>query len=154
MGAAVRRLRLTFATVDDYVALWRGHPALAGAWDGDIEAYARYDLAGEAGALRCSVSEAAVRADSRELWLDGITQTAVDRVHAPVTLIRAERGLEDREPLIPGPVIAAFAAGRPHVRVEEAPGTNHYTLVMGSGRGPVQVTAAIERAAAGAPRAG
>ena len=38
-----RRSRSTEA----YLDFWRAHPALAGHWTADVEAYVRYDLAGE-----------------------------------------------------------------------------------------------------------
>jgi pimeloyl-ACP methyl ester carboxylesterase len=143
VGNAVMRLAITFATVDQYVQGWRAHPAFAHAWDQDIEAYARYDMVEDDGVVRCAAAAAAVRTDTREMVLDEATRTALDRAHTSAQLLRAEHGLFDGDPLIPADALHAFAASHPSVRVEEVPGVNHYTLVMGSSPGPRRVAAAI-----------
>jgi hypothetical protein len=150
---AVMRLSITFPSADLYVQGWRAHPAFEHAWDEDIEAYARYDLVENGGAVRCAASAAAVRTDSTEMVLDDVNSTALDRVRAPVQLLRAERGLFDADPLIPADALHAFAAAHPSMRVEEVSDVNHYTLVMGHGPGPHRVVAAIE-ASCGACRSG
>jgi pimeloyl-ACP methyl ester carboxylesterase len=141
---AVMRLAITFPSADQYVQGWRAHPAFADAWDDDVAAYARYDLVDDGLAARCVASAVAVRTDSAEMVLDDANRTALDRVHAPVQLLRAERGLFDDEPLIPAEALHAFAASHPSVRVEEVADVNHYTLVMGHSPGPRRVAAAIE----------
>jgi lipase len=141
---AVMRLGITFASVDHYVEGWRAHPAFADAWDDDIDAYARYDLVQDGHLARCAASAAAVRADSKDMVLDDVTRTALDRVRAPVQLLRAERGLFDADPLIPDDALHAFAASHPSVRVEEVADVNHYTLLMGHSPGPRRVVAAID----------
>jgi pimeloyl-ACP methyl ester carboxylesterase len=143
----VMRLAMTFPSAEQYVLGWRAHPAFAHAWSDDIEAYARYDLVEDGRVARCAVSPAAVRTDSSEMILDELTREALERVRAPVQLLRAERGLFDDDPLIPAEALHAFAAAHPSVRVEEVAGVNHYTLVMGASPGPSRVAAAIDGAA-------
>ena len=144
---SIARLGMTFDSVDDYVALWRQHPALVREWDEDVEAYARYDVAGEPGAMRCVVSDAAVEADCRDLLCDAETGSAVDRVRAPLDLVRAPRGLLDDDPVLPDAVVASFVAAHPGARVEEIDGANHYTMVFGGGPGPRRIARVIEAAA-------
>jgi pimeloyl-ACP methyl ester carboxylesterase len=144
VASAIMRLAITFPSADQYVQGWRAHPAFAHAWDDDIEAYARYDLVEDGRVARYAASAAAVRTDSEEMVLDDVNRTALDRVQARVKLLRAERGLFDDEPLIPADALQVFAAAHPSVRVEEVPGVNHYTLVMGHSPGPHRVVAAIE----------
>jgi pimeloyl-ACP methyl ester carboxylesterase len=153
VSSAVLRLAITFPSVEQYVRGWRAHPAFTDAWDEDVEAYARYDLVEDGRAVRCGASAAAVRTDSNEMVLDDVTRTALERVRAPVQLLRAERGLFDAEPLIPADALDTFAAGHPSVRVEEVADVNHYTLVMGHSPGPRRVAAAIE-ASCGACQSG
>jgi pimeloyl-ACP methyl ester carboxylesterase len=141
---AVMRLMITFPSADEYVQGWRAHPAFAHAWDEDVEAYARYDLIEDGHVARCSASAAAVRTDSAEMVLDGATRTALDRVRAPVQLLRAERGMFDDDPLIPSDTLQAFEAAHPSMRIEAVADVNHYTLVMGHSPGPHSVVAAIE----------
>ena len=78
--------------------------------------------------------------------LDDANRTALDRVHVPVRLLRAERGLFDDEPLIPEDALRAFAASHPSVRVEAVPDVNHYTLLLGDSPGPARTAAAIRQA--------
>jgi lipase len=143
---SIARLKMTFESVDEYVGLWREHPALIHQWNDDVDAYARYDVAGEPGAMRCVVSEAAVAADCADLVLDETTRTAVDRVRAPLYLARAPRGLFDDDPLLPGPLVDAFVAAHPDARIEDIAGVNHYTLAFGAGSGPRRVAAVIGEA--------
>jgi pimeloyl-ACP methyl ester carboxylesterase len=154
-GAAIGRLRMTFGSVDEYVARWRAHPAFARAWqpglahvwDDDLDAYARYDVAGEPGAVRCVVSETAVFADSEEMLVDESTRTALDRVQAPVHVLRASRGVHGYDlPLIARHQLMRLAAVRPDARVKEVWGVNHYTLVLGASPGPRRVAATLELA--------
>ena len=152
VGPALERLHITFDSMDDYLAGWRAHPALSDAWDADIEAYARYDMVSDGGRVRCVVSADAVRADGADVLRDEATRAALDRVHAPVYLLRAPGGLQaDDNALLPWSALAPFLAEHPEVRFEDVAAVNHYTLVMGAGPGPARVAAAIEAAAAGAP---
>lgn len=143
---SIARLKMTFASAEEYVALWRDHPALIHEWNDDVEAYARYDVAGDRGAMRCVVSVASVVADCTDLVLEERTRTAVDRVCAPLSLVRAPRGLFDDDPMLPVPFVDAFVAAHPDARVEEIAGVNHYTLAFGAGPGPHRVAAVLEDA--------
>jgi pimeloyl-ACP methyl ester carboxylesterase len=152
LGPAAKRLDQTFPSRADYVAMWRAHPALAAAWDSDVEAYANYDVepareTAQPDAVRSVVSSDAMRTDGKELLLDETTRTALDRVRAPVRLLRAPRGLlDDDKPFLPDEVLADFTAARPDLRVEIVPDTNHYTILLGPGPGPSRVAAAVRAA--------
>jgi pimeloyl-ACP methyl ester carboxylesterase len=154
-GAAMGRLRMTFSSAEEYVARWRAHPAFAAAfqpgfvraWDDDLEAYARYEITGEPGAIRCVVSESAVLADSEEMLLDESTRTALDRVHAPIVLLRASRGVNGYDlPLIARHQLLRLAAMHPDAYVQDVWGVNHYTLVLGPTLGSRRVATALARA--------
>jgi len=145
LGPAMARLRMTFSSVEEYIAFWQAHPAFAGRWNDDVEAYVRADLTGEPGALRSVVSETAVRADAADLVTDEPTLSAAERLHASPRLLRAPRGLlDDENPLIPAGVRDSFAAARPDARIEDVRGVNHYTITLGSGA--ARVAAAISAA--------
>jgi pimeloyl-ACP methyl ester carboxylesterase len=137
------RVETTFATVEEYVAYWRSHPALEGAWDEDVDAYVRCDYVVDEDGVRCVVNETAVLTDLANLTFDGVTQTSVTRVRVPVRLMRAERGLFDDNPLIPLPELQEFLRHNPHVSVEMVPDVNHYTILMGRGNGPRRVAATL-----------
>jgi pimeloyl-ACP methyl ester carboxylesterase len=154
-GAAIGRLRMTFGSVEEYVARWRAHPAFSAAfqpgfvrpWDDDLESYARYETTGEPGAIRCVVSEKAVFADSEEMLLVESTRTALDRVRAPIVLLRASRGVNGYDlPLIARHQLLRLAATHPDAYVQDVWGVNHYTLVLGPTLGSRRVATALARA--------
>jgi lipase len=159
LGPAAKRLDQTFPTRADYIAMWREHPAFATSWDRDVEAYVNYDIesahdAAHPDAVRSVVSLDAVQTDGRELVLDEASRTALDRVVAPVRLLRAPRGLlDDDRPLIPDDVLAEFAAARPDAHIEVVPDTNHYNILLGRSPGPARVAAAVREAVTDTARA-
>jgi lipase len=142
VDAALERARMTFATADEYVAAWREHPAFAGEWNDDVEAYVRYNMTGEPGTIRSAISEAAVHADVVDLVRDEVARAAVNRVSAPMSLLTAPRGLRNDYPLLPGLLVDVFAATHPRAAVERIPDVNHYTMLLGGGVGPARVAAA------------
>ena len=153
LGPALTRLGATFPSRDDYIAMWRVHPALAASWNADVEAYVQYDLESAPSAelpdaVRSVVSQDAVGVDSKELMLSEETRTALSRVRAPVWLVRAPRGLMDEadHPLIPRDMLDEFAAAHPEAHVETVEETNHYTLLLGQGPGPSRVAEAFRAA--------
>jgi lipase len=149
VGPALERLHMRFETMEEYVDGWRRHPALARAWNDDVEAYARYDMVSDGRTVRCVVSEEAVRIDGRDLLLDDATRTALSRVQAPIHLMRAPRGLlDDDNPLLPHAYLDPFLVAMPAVRFEEVADVNHYTLVMGDSPGPARLAATITAAGA------
>jgi pimeloyl-ACP methyl ester carboxylesterase len=137
------RLESTFATVDEYFAHWREHPALKGAWDEDIEAFVRCDFVEDAHGVHCVVKLTAVLTDIANLTFDGLTRTSVVRTRVPVRLMRAERGLFDDDPVIPLAELEEFLQHQPNISVEMVPDVNHYTLLMGGGHGPRRVAATL-----------
>jgi pimeloyl-ACP methyl ester carboxylesterase len=148
VDAALEPVRTTFASADDYAGAWRAHPAFAGDWNDDVDAYVRYGLDGEPGAVRPAVCEAAVRADLADLVRGETARAAVDRVSAPISLLTAPRGLHNDVALLPTVLVETFAATHPDAYIERIPGVNHYTMLLGGGAGPSRVAAAIAAIAA------
>jgi pimeloyl-ACP methyl ester carboxylesterase len=148
LGPALARLRMTFASREDYHAWWRRHPAFASGEveDADLDAYADHDLIGSPPELRSSVSEAAVRGDAGDLLTMG---EPAHRLAVPTTLVCAPRGLLDEpNPMQPTELVQAWAAEAPQQRrMLPVPDVNHYTLVLGR-RGAPAVAAAVEEALA------
>ena len=139
--AALEHAHTSEAGAEDYVAAWRAHPALAGEWSQDIDAYVRYGLTEHP-----AVSEAAVRADIADLVHGETARAAVDRVSAPISLLTAPRGMHNDYAALPSMLVDAFAATHPHAHLERVPDVNHYTVLLGTGLGPSRVAAAISRA--------
>jgi pimeloyl-ACP methyl ester carboxylesterase len=146
LGPALERLGQVFPTREDYISMWRRHPAFTAAWDADVEAYVASDLepADARKAVRSVVSAEAVWTDGRELLVDEATRTAASHVRIPIRLLRAPRGLlDDDRPLITPQVLDEFLAAHPATRAETVPDTNHYTLLLGKSRGPAHVVKAL-----------
>jgi len=144
LGPAIERLRMTFASTDQYLDHWRDHPALAEAWNDEVEAYLRYDLTGPPGALRSKVNEEAVRADARDTIVGaGALDAALRAVTCPIHLLRATRNLMNAlPPLLPDEAVEPWKTALPNLVDEVVPDTNHYSIVFGD-RGRAAVVAAI-----------
>jgi pimeloyl-ACP methyl ester carboxylesterase len=147
IGPSVVRHALTFATTNDYLSVWRAHPALSPAWNVDIEAFALHELGGTEHALRSVFNLDAVETDADEMLFDPVNRTPIERVGAPVHVLRAPLGaMGDRNPAIPQPALECFVAKHPAAMVEQVDGANHYTILMGDSPGPARVAAAIRAA--------
>lgn len=145
LGPAFARLRMTFASPEDYRDFWRRHPAFVNRWNSDVESWVDYDLDGLPGALRSTVVEAAVRADGRELLDGAATGEVVAAVAEPVVLIRAPRGLADEpNPLLSETVVDQAKRIVPGMRDVLIADTNHYLIVLGD-REAAAVAAEIAR---------
>jgi lipase len=130
LGPALERLRLTFASLDDYEAFWRQHPAIGPWWNETFAQYVAYDLVGDAPALRSSVSEQAVTVNSLELYGGDGYAEALAALTVPIDFIRAPRGLLDGPPLYPAATVAEWQRRLPGMRVHQADDVNHYTILM------------------------
>ena len=131
LGPAIDRLGRTFATDEEYLDVFRTHPALT-EWNPDIEAYVRYDLAGEPGSLRSRVVEAAVWQDGREV-LTRVADFAAawDALSLPTLLIMAPKGMFGQPPgLLAADAVADARRRRPDIPVETVPDANHYSLSL------------------------
>jgi len=131
LGPAITRLRQTYPDTEAYLDFWRAHPALAGHWTADVEAYVRYDLIGENGHLRSRAAEDAVRADGRDVLADKPFADALSRLTKPTPLLTPPAGMFGAPPgLIPPQVIAAWQDRVPALRPQTVPGANHYTILF------------------------
>jgi pimeloyl-ACP methyl ester carboxylesterase len=132
LGPALARLRQTYPSAEEYVGFFKAHPAFAGFWTDDVEAYVRYDLTGPEGALRSRAVGEAVLQDGR--WLNteqAAAGAALEAIKAPLFLLRAPRGLLDQDVgLLPDDLTAPWAARLPGLRDEVLPDCNHYTIMF------------------------
>ncbi|WP_327171169.1 alpha/beta hydrolase [Streptomyces sp. NBC_01336] len=131
IGPAMDRLSMTFTDRAAYRAFWQAHPAFAGAWSDEVDAYIQRDLTGEEPALRSSCRIEAIRADGVGLFGEEVL-TAVRKLPVGATLLWAARGLMDEEQGLydEDRLTAADLGG---TRVEPVPmkDVNHYTVLTG-----------------------
>jgi lipase len=147
LGPAIAWLGQTFPSTESYLDFWRAHPALAGRWTPDVEAYVRYDLTGEPGQLRSRATEDAVRADGRDVLAEKPFADALARLTKPTPLLTAPAGMFGAPPpLIAPEVIAAWTGRVPPLRPQVVPETNHYTIMFAK-EGAAAVSQAIRSAA-------
>jgi lipase len=131
LGPAVARLDQIFPSTEAYLDFWRAHPALADHWTADVEAYVRYDLIGEPGALRSRAVGDAVRTDGREVLADKPFADALSRLNRATPLLTAPAGMFGQPPgLLPAELIATWQERVPQLRPQLVPGTNHYTILF------------------------
>jgi pimeloyl-ACP methyl ester carboxylesterase len=146
LGPALARLRMRFASAEEYQRWWRGHPALGGVEveDADLFAYAAHDLVGD----RPAVSEEAVRADVLGLVDTGYAH----ELSVSARMLTAPRGLADEpRPMQPLAQAQAWAAEDAALRSARlVPDVNHYTITLG-GSGAAAVADAIAAAVADEP---
>jgi lipase len=143
LGPALARLEMAYPTRDAYREFWREHPAFVGQWNGDVEAYVDYDLVGSGSDLRSSASGVAALADSVEQGVGTVADEPWSVVTAPITLLRAPRGLLNGAALYDAGYLADFARRHPNVTVVEVPDVNHYTILLNQ-RGADAVADAIQ----------
>jgi lipase len=147
LGPAIARLGQTFPSTEAYLDFWRAHPALAGHWTPDVEAYVRYDLTGEPGQLRSRATEDAVRADGRDVLAEKPFADALARLTKPTPLLTAPAGMFGAPPPLIAPEAVANWTGRvPALRPQVVPETNHYTIMFAK-EGAAAVSQAIRSAA-------
>ncbi|ROQ69310.1 pimeloyl-ACP methyl ester carboxylesterase [Streptomyces sp. 840.1] len=131
IGPAMDRLSMTFADRAAYRAFWRAHPAFAGAWSDEVDAYIQRDLTGAEPALRSSCRIEAVRTDGVGLF-DEEVLSAVRKLPVGATLLWAARGLMDEEQgLYDEERLAAADLAGTRLTPVAAGDVNHYTVLTG-----------------------
>lgn len=153
LGPAIERLSMTFASREEYRAFWQRHPAFVD-WSPLAEEYVDYDLTSIDGALRPSALPEAVRVAMLALGDADGALAALDAVQAPMRLLTSPLGLLAEPPGLYGGRLDGLLARVPAVQAREVPGTNHYTILLGTGIDAVAETiehAAHEAAGEGMP---
>jgi pimeloyl-ACP methyl ester carboxylesterase len=125
LGPAVARLGMTFPDRDAYRQFWQAHPAFAGDWTLEVEAYIQHDLIGS-GPFRSSCVAEAVRTDGGQVLVDAETLAAIHSLTVPGVLLYAERGLLD-EPQALYDAQRVADLEMPTVAVAD---TNHYSILI------------------------
>ncbi|MBF4560633.1 alpha/beta hydrolase [Microbacterium sp. VKM Ac-2870] len=145
LGPTAARLSMSFDTVDDYLAFWRGHPAFAADWSPRLERYLAYDLDEHGdGVYRPATSYAVTVEDTVDMNTRSTLRDALDVLSVPTTLVTVPRGLQDETPgLYPPAHLAAQLQACPSVAHIAWPEFNHYTVVL-SAAGADRLAALVE----------
>jgi pimeloyl-ACP methyl ester carboxylesterase len=120
LGPAILRLRESYPSEQAYLDFFRAHPALADAWNSDIEDYVRYDVGGTADAVRSRCREDAVYEDGRYLLVEAASfGTDLARLTMPTLLLHAPSGMFGQPPgLLPAELVASWASQVHGLRTE------------------------------------
>lgn len=132
LGPTAARLSMRFASVDDYLDFWRGHPAFLDTWSAELEEYFAYDLVDDGeGQLRPATSAVAMLDDTLDMNSGPTLPAALAALRHPTALITVPRGLRDEEPGLYAPAhLERQLARYPGIRHERMSHLNHYTIVM------------------------
>ena len=132
LGPALSRLSMQFESVEAYAEYWKPHPAFAQrGWNDALQAYVEHDLQGEPPHMHPSTTADAVTRDSEDLWSGDFIANALKALEQPVTMLRAERGLQNEEMALYPPVVFPYIAENfPKISVVTVEDTNHYDIVM------------------------
>ncbi|MGA5704843.1 alpha/beta hydrolase [Peterkaempfera bronchialis] len=135
LGPALARLTMSFPSRDAYRDFWRQHPAFHDAvWTDRLGAHLQRDLVGSEPELRSSCVEEAIHTDGAQVLLDAEAAAAVHRLPCPATLLWAERGLLDQpQGMYDAARLTAAGLDPERVTTIAAPGTNHYSVLLGAG---------------------
>ncbi|WP_055589466.1 alpha/beta hydrolase [Peterkaempfera griseoplana] len=133
LGPALARLGQAFPSRDAYRDFWREHPAFGDdLWTARLDAHLLYDLVGDEPELRSSCVAEAVHTDGSQVLLDPEAAEAIRKLPCPATLLWAERGLLDQpQGMYDADRLTAAALDPVTVTTVAAPGTNHYTVLLG-----------------------
>jgi pimeloyl-ACP methyl ester carboxylesterase len=132
LGPTADRLRMRFASADEYLDFWRDHPAFRGAWTPELEEYLRYDLdAADDGALRPATTYETVVDDTVDMNTGTALPEGLARLRHPAHLLTVPRGLQDETPgLYSEAHLERLLPAHPALRHTRVEGFNHYTIVM------------------------
>lgn len=132
VGPAITRLSETYGSVDEYIAFFRAHPAMAGDWNDDMAEYARYDAVSDGTVVRSRTSAAAVSADGRDLLVSAASfGEDLAGLQIPAHLLYAPRGMFGQPPgVLPPALVEAATVAAPALSAEPVDDCNHYTILM------------------------
>lgn len=146
VGPAIAKLDMRFADAAAYLDFHRDHPAFAGHWSPQLTAYLGRDtLALPDGRVASSCVAEVIRADGRQILVDGQVRSAILDLAVPVAFLYAERGIVNQpEGLYTADLLAGAGLDRhpDRIRIGYVEGVNHYTIV-GPGTGAETVAAAV-----------
>ncbi len=128
----IAQLRRTYPSRQAYREFWRGQPHFpAGEWNRWVEDFLDYEVGGES-PVQPKASEAAVRADLKEVLEREAIVERLRSIRVPTLLLRAESGFTPGQPpLFPDAVAAEIRACVPAVEDHKLSGTTHYTIALG-----------------------
>jgi pimeloyl-ACP methyl ester carboxylesterase len=133
LAPAIARLGLEFPSVEAFLERMRSLPMFAGRWNEYLERYFRYDVETLAsGAVRSKVARHAIEEEIGSLGRERLWVWH-HQVRCPTLILRAPDGLlTGSDCLMTGEEARAMARAIPRSTLVVVPGTNHYTVLLGT----------------------
>jgi pimeloyl-ACP methyl ester carboxylesterase len=130
VSSMLNRLEQTYASAEDYRALWRSHPAVASRWNETVERFVDADLVGSPPELRPGCRPEHAAQDLNEVAKT--TEAQIAHLTTPSILLRAPRGVLDDPPgLYPRTYLQEIIARHElDMEVREVNGSNHLTILL------------------------
>jgi lipase len=152
LALRISQLNQTYESKTAYLDFWRAQPNFPPEdWNSWTEAFLDYEVAGET-VVQPKASAEAVRVDVAEAFKRDEIVARLKSLRVPVLLLRAERGLEPKQPpIFPDSLMQSFRECIPGMQDEMIPGTTHFTVTLGE-RGATRVADLIVEFAASCER--
>jgi pimeloyl-ACP methyl ester carboxylesterase len=133
LAPAINRLGIEFPSMDVFLQVLQSLPMFAGRWNEHLERYFRYDVEVlPGGAVRSKVARHAVEEEVANLERERLW-VYHHRVRCPTLILRAPDGLlTTTDCLMTQEEAEAVARAIPRSRLVVVPGTNHYTILLGT----------------------
>jgi lipase len=132
LALRIAQLNQTYDSKKAFIDFWRGQPNFpADEWNSWTERFLEYEVIGDS-TVRPKASAAGVRTDVAEAFKKDEIIDRLKSLNLPVLLLRAEKGLEPKQPPIyPDSMMAAFRNCIPGMKDEMMSGTTHFTITLG-----------------------
>jgi pimeloyl-ACP methyl ester carboxylesterase len=126
---SLERLKQTFQSFEAYIETQKKIPALQ-PWNQTIEEYFRYEAQEIDGEIRSRINPAHIEEESSNI-IQSDTNQYYPRIHCPVLILRATKGiLSDEDLVLPEPALAALVEALPQAQVVNLEDTNHYSMIF------------------------
>jgi lipase len=139
LAMRIAQLTRTYDSRKAFIEFWRGQPNFPPhEWNSWTEAFLDYEVVGDT-TVRPKASAAGVRMDVAEAFKKDEIIARLRSLRVPVLLLRAETGLEPKQPPIyPDSLMSSFRECLPEMKDQVIPGTTHFTITLGD-RGATRV---------------
>lgn len=133
LAPAINRLGVEFPSMEMFLQLVQSLPMFTGRWNDYLERYFRYDVEVlPGGAVRSKVAKHAIEEELANLARERLW-VYHHRVRCPTLILRAPDGLlSETDCLMTREEAEALARAIPMSKLVVVPGTNHYTVLLGT----------------------
>ena len=132
LALRISQLSRTYDSRAAFLDFWRTQPNFPPeVWNSWTEAFLNNEVSGDT-TVKPKASAEAVRVDVAEAFKRDEIIARLKSLHVPVLLLRAERGLEPKQPPIyPDAMMPLFRECIPEMKEEMISGTTHFTITLG-----------------------